>query len=177
MSEKIFCPRCGKAAGEPTSFCRTCGLALDGVSAIVSGDVQTAPTVTTRPNPTAIRFGIGLFILGTVLGLVNIILRDLHLFPEIYGKAVFLASVAAGLLTIGSSFVFPQKKYTPRTGRSRQPQKSSPEFETVNLENALPDGDASIFDINPKQPDRAKVLTEPGSVTERTTRKLARDDG
>ena len=107
----MYCPRCASEFNPNTSFCRTCGLALDGVDKIVTGDAANAPEVRKRPRGDAIRMGIGLFMFGTVIGLANIVVRDLALFPELYGKILFLTMVIVGLLTIGIGFVFPKKQF------------------------------------------------------------------
>lgn len=171
MSDKIYCPRCGKQAPSETSFCRDCGLALAGIARIVNADAENSPETTTRPNFNMIRVGIALFILGTVLGLANIIVRDLGLFPEIYGKAIFLSFVIAGLLSMGMSFLFPQKVYRKRKRTSADADLADA-LNTSPLREELPPGNSIDADISfPKDPpERATV--KPASVTENTTSKL-----
>src|SRR5438445_383341 len=106
MSENLYCPRCGKQFSSGTAYCRTCGLSLDGVSKIVTGEAADAPITTSRPNFKVMRIGIGLFILGLAIGLINGAVRDLGLYPDAYGKMVFLALVAVGMLTLGAGFLF-----------------------------------------------------------------------
>lgn len=171
MKDPFYCPRCGKPFGGGTSYCRTCGLALDAVSEIVSGESDTAPERSKRPNFNFIRFGIGLFIFGTVLGLVNTVLRDLALFPETYGKAIFITFVAAGLLSIGSAFIFPSTKYTKR----KKQDSSSGAAEAGQMEAAPSTGQlgpAQFDEVEFSKDVREPVAVEPSSVTEHTTRHL-----
>ncbi|MBK7934199.1 MAG: hypothetical protein IPK01_12040 [Acidobacteria bacterium] len=114
MAEDLYCPRCGKGFASETSFCRTCGLSLDGVSEIVNGEAESAPEMVSRPNFKLMRFGIGLFIFGTVIGLATAAVRDFDLFPQAYGKLVFMAIVAPGLLLLATGFLFPKKQYKKR---------------------------------------------------------------
>ena len=60
----MYCPRCAKEFESGTSYCRTCGLSLDGVAAIVKGEAETEPEMRTAPNGKLMRIGIGTFILG-----------------------------------------------------------------------------------------------------------------
>lgn len=165
MAENLYCPCCGNKFGKETLFCRTCGLALDGVSKIVSGDAENAPVAKTRPNFVAFRLGLGLFIFGLVIGMVNGVIRDLQLFPEIYGKAVFLAFIAAGLLVLGSSIVFPTKKYTKRS-------KAPSRLDTSPLPGELLPANPAELSIDFPKDQREPISVEPQSVTEHTTRQL-----
>lgn len=171
MDENLYCPRCGKQFSGKTSYCRTCGLDLSGVTEIVSGDAENAPVTSNTPNATALRLGLGLFLFGTALGLVNIVIRDLELFPEIYGKAVFIAFVIAGILSMGASVVFSSKKYPKRENKREEPLSPN-EFETVPLAGELLPLDSSANRIEFPRNQREPVLTEPGSVVENTTRQL-----
>lgn len=173
MVENLYCPRCGKQFGGEISYCRTCGLSLDGVSEIVSGDAVNAPVTSTRPNPTAIRLGIGLFLLGTILGLIHLAIRDLDLFPEIYGKAVFFILIAAGLLSMGAAAVFPSKKYTKRKDSNSISESDSPSrFDAAPMAGQLSSANPAEYDIGGLLDGREPVRAERGSVTEHTTRNL-----
>lgn len=178
MAENLYCPRCAKAFTTDTSYCRTCGLGLDKITGIVRGDEANAPVATTtRPNFNAIRIGLGVFILGLVIGMLNAMLRDFQLFPERYGKAVFFFFIAAGLLSMGAAFIFPQKRYKARKPASDidAAADSPTQFATAPLQNELPAPDTNEF-INPvidfPANTRKPAMAEPGSVTERTTRNL-----
>lgn len=173
MPEKMFCPRCGKAFDEGTSFCRTCGLELSGVTTLVTGDEANAPEFITRPNGKLMRAGIAVFIFGTALALVTAAVKDLGLFPESLGKMVFLFVVSIGMLLIGSGFVFPSKVYKKRSRVENQdPAPSMKNLETAPLANSLEPGDPSASVIDFPADNREKAFAEPGSVTERTTRNL-----
>ena len=102
MTENMYCPRCGKQFLSETSYCRTCGLSLASVVDLVVGDKESAPIVTSRPNFKLFRIGIALFIIGLVIGLINGALKDFQLYPDSYGKLLFMITVAAGMLTLGS---------------------------------------------------------------------------
>jgi hypothetical protein len=171
MTENMYCPRCGNQFSESTSFCRTCGLSLDGVSEIVTGEAATAPEMRSGPNYKFIQIGLAMFIFGTVIGLANVIVRDLGLFPEIYGKAICLAFISMGLLSIALSVIFPSKRYVKRK-QSKSTNDSERRLKTAPLGEHLPP--ASINNIKTDFPkdDRLPVTAEPGTVTEHTTRQL-----
>jgi len=169
MAENLYCPRCGNKFATETLFCRTCGLALDGVSKIVSGDADNAPVTVRRPNFAAFRLGIGLFIIGLVIGLLNGALKDLELFPQVYGKMIFLAFIAAGLLSFGAAVAFPTKKYAKP--KRPQPKPGMPtELNTAPLARELSPSIPEEIDF-PKD-HREAVTADPHSVTEHTTRNL-----
>lgn len=170
MPDIIYCPRCAERANDNVAFCRKCGLPLDEVIAIVSGDAPNSPETTTRPNFNMIRIGVGLFILGTVLGLANVIARDLQLFPDIYGKAIFLSVIIAGLLSIGSSFLFPVKVYKKRK-QSTEPDSRNA-LNTGPLGARLPAAEITEAEISVTKEAREKTPASPSSVTENTTRQL-----
>lgn len=176
MADNLYCPRCSNPFTDGTSYCRSCGLSLDAVSKLVNGEAASAPEIQTRPNFKLMRLGIGLFILGLVIGLINGALRDLGLYPDSYGKMLFLVIVAAGMLMLGAGFVFPKKTYKKRKvspmDHQNDPSKS---FDTAPLAgelNPANDVDAIHFPTNDRIPDNQPV----GSVTESTTRQLRQAD-
>lgn len=170
MGDKLFCPRCSNQFSDGTSYCRSCGLSLDAVSKIVNGEAETAPEVTTRPNFKIMRLGIGLFILGLVIGLINGALRDFGLYPDAYGKMVFMIIVAAGMLMLGAGFVFPTKKYKKRKPAVLADHDSEATLDTSPLVGQLEEARVSANEIEFPTDDREKVPV--GSVTEHTTRNL-----
>lgn len=171
MSGKIYCPRCGKQAPSETSFCRDCGLALDGVSNIVNADAASAPEMTTRPNFKVMRLGIGLFILGLVIGLLDGAVKELGLFPAAYGKVVFLTIVAAGMLTLGAGFLFPVKVFKKRKRTSTDSDVAN-SLDTGPLDTQLPPATMNDAYISFPKDSREHAAAEPASVTENTTRNL-----
>lgn len=171
MADNLYCPRCGKQFTEGTSFCRTCGLSLDGVSQIVSGEDESKPVVTRRPNFKLFRIGISLFILGLVIGLINGALKDFELFPQSYGKLVFMLFVAAGMLTLGAGFLFPKKKYTKQKPSSASPD-TGVKLDTAPLARSLNTAHTSADDIVFPKDDREIEKNPAASVTEHTTRNL-----
>lgn len=171
MPEKLYCPRCATQSSSETSFCRKCGLALDGVSEIVTGEAANAPVMTSRPNFKVIRLGFGLFIFGMVIGLLNGAIRELDLFPQSYGKVIFLTMIAVGMLTMGLGIVFPTKKYTKRKpSKSTAQSESAIAADTSPLARQLnsPGPSANDFDFPKREFESVTV----GSVTEPTTRNL-----
>jgi hypothetical protein len=115
------------------------------------------------------RIGIGIFIFGMVLGLIHGAVRDLGLFPEAYGKMIFLAVIAAGMLTLGAGFIFPTKKYT-----KRKPVTSVADtdfsLETAPLTASLAAARTNENDIAFAKDDREFEKLPAASVTEHTTR-------
>jgi len=167
MAERIFCPRCGKPSDGNVSYCRTCGLALDDVGRIVEANVENKPETRTRPNSGLFRLGLGLFILGMVVALINGAVKEIEPWPQSYGKALFLAMIAARLLFLGASIVFPVRTY----------RKRRPDLKTDADTNSLTTGPlarelppAEINNIDPAL--RLDRHSGPLSVTEGTTRQL-----
>ncbi|MEQ1921929.1 MAG: zinc ribbon domain-containing protein [Pyrinomonadaceae bacterium] len=171
MAEQLYCPRCGKQFSDGTSYCRTCGLSLDGVSDIVSGEDETKPVVTRRPNFKLFRIGIALFILGLVIGLINGALKDFELFPQSYGKLIFMLFVAAGMLTLGAGFLFPTKKYTKRKP-STFPADPDAKLDTAPLAGSLTEARSNLDKGQFPKDDREFEKIPAASVTEHTTRDL-----
>jgi len=172
MADDLYCPRCSNRFSIDTSYCRSCGLSLDDVSKIVTGEAETAPEIQTRPNFKLFRLGMGLFIFGMVIGLINGALKDYELYPNSYGKTLFLVIIAAGMLLLGAGFVFPTKKY-------KKPKVSEPnivdadvELDTSPLAGKLEAARVSANDLDFPKDDREPEKIPVGSVTEHTTRNL-----
>jgi hypothetical protein len=169
VKQTMYCPRCAKKFDSGTAFCRSCGLSLDGVVAIVSGEKENETLIKSVPDRDLVRYGIGTVILATVIGLGHGALKDFHLYPESVGKFVVLAILMIGIVLIGAGILFPKKKYVnqtqPRAGEESDDQTT---FPTANL-HVLPTADRSIDDI--AFPSSASAR-EPNSVTENTTRQL-----
>jgi hypothetical protein len=174
MAENLFCPRCGKQFGNQTSFCRTCGLSLAPVVEVVNGDVENKPVVTRRPNFKLFQIGIALFIFGMVIGLINGALKDFELFPQSYGKLVFLLFIAAGLLTLGAGFLFPTKKYTKHkpSSQSTVPVDADTSLDTAPFPHSLNEARTNVNDFEFPKDDREFDKFPVASVTDHTTRNL-----
>lgn len=166
MADNLYCPRCSNQFSDGTSYCRSCGLSLDAVSKIVTGEAETAPEITTRPNFKLFRLGIGLFIFGMVIGLINGALRDFELYPNAYGKMLFMVIIAAGMLLLGAGFVFPTKKYKKR----KVTEDPEIKLDTSPLAGQLEAARLNVDDVDTFKNDRENVPV--GSVTEHTTRNL-----
>ena len=164
--QRMYCPRCANEFESGTAYCRTCGLSLDDVAAIVSGEKDSQPIVKSVPNRNLIRYGVGTFILGMMIALGNAALKDFHLFPEAIGKFIFLTLIMIGMALLGAGIVFPQKRYIKQKDRSPDKSEEQTSLPTANLQ-VLPSADRIIDDIvfptNTREPD---------SVTEHTTRHL-----
>jgi hypothetical protein len=162
----MYCPRCAKEFESGTSYCRTCGLSLDAVATIVKGEAETEPEFKTGPNSDLTRFGIGTFILGTVIALGNAMVRDLGLWPYDLGKYVFMMFIMVGMLLIAAGVVFPKKKYIKRKHGAVIESDQQMKLKTAPLDQ-LPSAERSIDDI-----DSIIRSRQPDSVTEPTTRHL-----
>jgi len=163
----MFCPRCAKKSDPNTSFCRTCGLSLGEVRAIVTGESASEPEFKYRPNFKIMQIGIAIFILGMVVALASAALTSAFGFNKEIGKAIFLTIIAIGMLLLGLGFVFPTKRYVKR----RSNVESTADLEnlmTGPLRNELNSSPASTFVHDTRQPVHADVP----SVTEHTTRQL-----
>jgi hypothetical protein len=175
MAENLYCPRCATAFTTGTSFCRSCGLELKRVAEIVKGDAGNVPTARRgRSGMGAFGIGFGLFILGLVVGILNAIIRDFGLFPERYGKMVFLLLIAAGLLILGYWMISQITRYSRSARHNRQETEQQPALETAPLvAGELPPADTSeLQPIDFPAAAREPVMAEPSSVTEHTTRHL-----
>jgi hypothetical protein len=164
----MYCPRCAKEFDTGTAFCRTCGLSLDGVSAIVSGEKESQPLVKSVPNRDLIRYGIGTVILATVVGLGHGALKDFHLYPESVGKFIILMTLMIGIVLVGAGVMFPKKKYINQSQPRRDESDKQPALPTSEL-GSLPSAERSVDEI--VFPSAA--AREPDSVTENTTRHLS----
>ena len=165
----LYCPRCSNRFSGGTSYCRGCGLSLDAVSKIVTGEADTAPEIETRPNFKLFRLGVGLVILGLVVGLINGAMRDFGLYPDAYGKMLFMVIVAVGMLLLGAGFVFPTKTFKKRKATDDVvdvPAAPDTSPLVAQLDGAKVHADNIAF---PKD-NRQKVPV--ASVTEHTTRNL-----
>ncbi len=163
----MYCPRCSKEFESATSYCRTCGLSLEGVSEIVQGEAESEPEIRSGPNSKLTRIGIGVAFLGMFSGLCVALFVSVGLeSAAAVAKVMFILLVMAGLLIIGTGFVFPQKRYVKKRQKVSANAEEGGRLATVNLEQ-LPSADQSldnfVFPADSREPD---------SVTEHTTRQL-----
>ena len=172
MADNLYCPRCSNRFSVDTSYCRSCGLSLEAVSKIVTGEAANAPEIHTRPNFKLMRLGIGLFVLGLVIGLINGALRDFGLYPDSYGKMLFMVIVAAGMLMLGAGFILPKKTYKKRSSLQNEPMYLDTAPLAGELNAARVEGGGIRFPANRRVPDNQPA----GSVTESTTRDLRHFD-
>ena len=164
----MYCPRCSKEFAPGTSYCRTCGLSLEGVVAIVKGEAETEPEIRNGPNGNLMRAGIGSFILGTVIGLSIPIFKNLELFAAAaIARYIFLVFVMVGMLLLGAGIVFPQKRYVKKKKKVSLPEAEEKLTLATGRLEQLPPSDRSVDDFI--MPTNSR---EPDSVTEHTTRQL-----
>jgi len=166
----MFCPRCAKKSDPNTSFCRTCGLSLDEVRAIVTGESASEPEFRYRPNFKIMQAGIAIFILGMVVALGNAALSTAFGFNKNIGTVIFLTMIAIGMAFLGIGFVFPQKRYAKR--RPNFSSKEDIELETSPLSPELAEGLELANDVEFPKDRRARSHAGMPSVTEHTTRQL-----
>lgn len=163
----MYCPRCAKEFEVGTAYCRTCGLSLPQVSAIVTGERDSEPEMKSSPNRNLMRYGMACFMFGIIIALGNAMLKDLNVFPEAIGKYIFMSFVIIGMALLGAGILFPQTRYVKRKSSPARALERQPEIPaTANLDR-LPSADRSIDEIATMTNNR-----EPDSVTEHTTRQL-----
>src|SRR5689334_14327897 len=87
----MFCANCGLESSDGAVYCRSCGLSLPGVAALVTGEPLNDGLVGgIRSREGMGRLGLATFILGLVIALLNAAFSKLLGFPDTYGTAVFL---------------------------------------------------------------------------------------
>jgi len=127
--------------------------------------------MTSRPNFKLMRLGIVVFILGMVIGLINGALRDFDLYPQAYGKLVFLVFIAIGMLMLGSGFLFTVKKYTKQK-LSQSTDSGDLKLDTAPLAGQLNAPQANANDVAFSKARREFETFPGGIVTGHTTRNL-----
>lgn len=163
----MYCPRCSKEFTPGPSYCRTCGLSLDGVVEIVTGEAENEPEIKKGPNQKLIRAGMGSIIPGMVIGLSIPIFKNLELFTAAAtARYIFLGLIMLGILLLGAGVLFPSRRYVKKKAPRSSREPETPMIETARLE-ALRAGDLSVNDFQIPSNSR-----EPDSVTENTTRLL-----
>ena len=171
MPNELYCPRCAAACQPDASFCRSCGLQLAAIGAIVRGESPLSKPDRFRPNSSFIRAGMGLFMLGLVLALGSAALRSFNIFPEELSRAVFLGFITLGMACIGLGFVFPN-----RGQRKTHSSASAPEMIPASTTSQLPEADLQAANAAFSMPRREPAMSQPGSVTESTTRHLKQEN-
>jgi hypothetical protein len=157
----MYCPKCGLESSDEAVYCRSCGLSLPGVAAIVSG-APSDPLRGLRSQEGIMRLGFGLFLLGLVIALLNAAFSKLLEFPDVYGKTVFLVFIAMGLLVLGAGLFFPSRRSSAPGKRRRRVLTGA-------------DPTAPLLSVPAAEEMRVDVtrdLEPVSSVTEHTTRNL-----
>src|SRR5580765_3472814 len=143
----MYCPRCSKEFESGTSYCRTCGLSLEGVSEIVQGEAESEPETRLGPHRKLMRIGIGVTFLGMVVGLGVPLFVSVGLeAAAAVARVVFLLLVMTGVLIIGTGFVFPQKRYVKKRQKVSANAEDGGRLATGHLEQ-LPSADRGLDDF------------------------------
>jgi len=160
----MFCPKCGLESSGEAVYCRSCGLSLPSVAAIVSETPPESPR-SLRSQEGIMRLGFGLFLLGLVIALLNAAFSKLLEFPDVYGKTIFLVFIAMGLLVLGAGLFFPSRKGQNSAVAKRRKSTLSRADPTARL-LSVPAAEEMRFDVT-------RDLEPMPSVTEQTTRNLS----
>lgn len=163
----MYCPRCAKEFESGTSYCRTCGLSLEGVVEIVKGEADNEPDIRRGPNKKLQRLGFVVSILGLFIGLSISLFITVGLEPAAaVAKVMFVLLLMTGVSIIGAGFIFPQKRYIKKKQKGLPDQNVGDRLASGTIEQ-LPPADRNVDDALLPQTPR-----EPDSITEHTTRQL-----
>jgi len=163
----MYCPRCSKEFQPEISYCRICGLSLEGVAEIVKGEAESEPDIRSEPNRKLHRIGIGVAVFGLFVGLGIALFVSLGLeAAAAVAKVLFILLLMTGMLITGAAFVFPQKRYVKKRQKVNANAEDGERLATGHLEQ-LPSADGGLDDFIFPADSR-----EPDSITEHTTRQL-----
>ena len=179
----MHCPRCGSRFDEGVRFCRGCGLSLSGVTDLVAindpdKEKPAEPCDLNTYRSEVAMQGVGLIVFGVILWLINGGLRSYELYPERWGKIVFLFFIGMGVLRLlyaaaGAGGAAGQARREARRRRWEAWETGESVDETTRLAPELV-GTASRPITNELFKRRDPVAAAP-SVTEHTTRQLSPD--
>lgn len=181
----MFCPKCGQSqVSNVIRFCPRCGFPLGGVVELLTHDGVLAPTqpptVAQLPSPRrqGMRQGVAIMLVGLFL---IPLLALLHPLIGLAGEYTLLGVIVflAGLLRLIFAAIFADGSPPPPSQFALQAQPTPPgHFLDPRAQAAqLPPGEfRSTPTLFPRRQDTAEIPLPPTSVTDHTTRLLARED-
>ncbi len=173
----MHCPRCGQQqTSDEIRFCTKCGLEISDVKDLLAPETVQTKTQRKRANNKAARQGMMLVFSGFILILILAILRDFVTIP----KSLFAVTVL--IFIIGGAI----RMSLPSLFGGNDVKENKDDWRERNLEtNELPNGqifDKSLPEAEYRQPLNfgatkydTNELVAPASVTEDTTRRLAKE--
>jgi hypothetical protein len=166
----MHCPRCATEFSSGLKYCRSCGLDLRGVASIVEG----RPREPRGDARHAMGCGVVFLVVGMAAAILNAMLATAINIPDKYGKVIFMAFLAIGMLLIGGGLA----AGIAGVGRGRARRSKADDgdigsgrtLDTAELDAQLPPSRAVPVENFAATPREAV-----GSVTEHTTRQLGED--
>jgi zinc ribbon protein len=148
----MFCPRCGIENTNEQRFCRSCGLDMDVITQMVTGELAgSTDNLPLRRQQigslTPVIYGLALIILGTVLGTIG---------KKVLGEqgvadiGTLISVLGVGLLALKGIFLLQQTRFS-------QPQKTQQSIGQSAVRQPLPSAEApSITEQTTRQLDPAR---------------------
>jgi hypothetical protein len=173
----MHCPRCGQQqTSDEIRFCTKCGLEISDVKDLLAPETVQTTAQRKSANNKAARQGLMLIFSGFILMLILAILRDFFTIPKSLFAVTVLIFIIGGAIRMALPSLLGRNNFTENKDDSRES-----DLETNNLsgeqifDKSLPEAeyrpplnfDAKNYDTN--------ELVVPPSVTEDTTRKLAKE--
>ncbi len=164
----MFCPKCGLQNSDDTKFCRSCGVDLGKVLAVIEGRTPDRLPQSKQHND-LFSSGIRNLILGFGFLFVSILLLA-NIPGTFYWLLVMISAIlllASGITRLVKSYGMEPKKTADVTQPNSLPAtKSSPALPPIRTEY-----------IKPAKPtyEASDLAGQPVSVTEATTRQLQMD--
>ena len=173
----MHCPRCGQQqTSDEIRFCTKCGLEISDVKELLASEPTQTKAQRKSANNKAARQGLMLIFSGFILILILAILRDFLTIPKSLFAVTVLIFIIGGAIRMALPSLLDGKNITENKDDSLKS-----DLETKNLsgeqifDKSLPEAEyrpplnfgATKYDTN--------ELVAPASVTENTTRKLAKE--
>ena len=164
----MFCPKCGLQNSDDTKFCRSCGVDLGNVLAVIEGRTPDCLPQSKQYND-LFSSGIRNLILGFGFSFISILL--LFNIPGTF-YWLLVMTLAIALLASGITRIVKADGKEPKKTADVTPPNSLP---ATGSNPALPPIRSEY--IKPAKPiyEASDLAGQPGSVTEATTRQLQMD--
>jgi len=164
----MFCPKCGLQNSDDTKFCRSCGVDLGNVLAVIEGRTPDCLPQSKQYND-LFSSGIRNLILGFGFSFISILL--LFNIPGTF-YWLLVMTLAIALLASGITRIVKADGMKPKKTADVTPPNSLP---ATGSNPALPPIRSEY--IKPAKPiyEASDLAGQPGSVTEATTRQLQMD--